>query len=102
MSFYKKYAVVRSSKPDDILEEFASMEAAEKFMIMMQTKGEQVTIVTDEEDTPNEETPDEFVIEGLELDEPSVEFGSDLDQFNEEEGFFDVEVDDDGPDVDFD
>ena len=100
MSLYKKYSVVRSDNKDDVLEEFASMDAAEEFMIMMQSKGEQVTVVTDEEDTP--ETPDEFIIEGLELDEPTVEFGTDLDEFNEDPGLFDVEVDDEDPDVNFD
>ena len=100
MSLFKAYKVVRSDNKKNVLEEFASMEAAEKFMIMMQAKGEQVTVLTDDDEA--EVTPDEFDIEGLEIEEPKVDFGTDMDIFNEDHGLLDTEVDDDAPDVDFD
>ena len=89
MSLHKNFSV-RDSHTDEILEEFGSMEAAEKFMILMQSKGIQVTVKTDEEDVP-EDTPDEYDIEGLDIEEPSVEFGNDLDEFNEDAGLFDTD-----------
>ncbi len=98
MSLFKKYAIVRSNTRE-VLEEFSTLEAAEQFMIMMQQKGEDVMIKTDDEDA-DETTPDNFEIEGLDIETPSVEFGSDLDVFNE--GFGDLEVEDDAPDIDLD
>ena len=98
MSLHKNFSV-RDSHTDEVLEEFGSMEAAEKFMIMMQSKGESVRVITDEDDVPDDETPDEFNIEGLEIDEPTVEFGNDLDEFNEDAGLFDTDKDED---VEFD
>ena len=89
MALHKNYRVVRSSN-DEELEAFASLEAAEKFMIMMQQRGEQVTIKTDEEDEVD--APKTWDIEGLELETPSEDFGSDLDEFNDP-GFFDNEED---------
>ena len=89
MSLHKNFSVV-DSHTNEVLEEFGSMEAAEKFMILMQSKGIQVTVKTDEEDVP-EDTPDEYDIEGLDIEEPSVEFGNDLDEFNEDAGLFDTD-----------
>lgn len=73
---YKKYQVV-NSKTKEVLEEFESMGAAEKFMVIMQSKGVQTTVITDADDL--KETPNEFNIEGLDIVEPEVEFGSELD-----------------------
>jgi hypothetical protein len=97
MSLHKSHRVVRTDNLKDVLEEFASAEAAEQFLIMMQAKGEDVMIVTDDEEADENATPDEFIIEGLELDEPSVEFGSELD---DEFGLFDQ--DDKDGDIEFD
>ena len=81
---YKKYSVVRIPS-EEVLEEFSSMEAAEKFMILMRKKGENVKVLTNKDD---EEDDEGFEIEGLELEEPEVEFGNDLDMFDEEEPGF--------------
>jgi len=88
MGLHKKYSVVESHN-GEVLEEFGSIEAAEKFMILMQSKGIQVTVKTDEDDV--QDTPDEYNIEGLEIEEPSVEFGSDLDEFNDDAELFDTD-----------
>lgn len=93
---FKKYSVVRS-KTKEVMEEFSTLEAAEAFMIMMQAKGESVNMVTKDEDA--DDAPTSYEIDGLELDEPTVEFGSDLDVFGEDYEEPDMEVDDDAPDV---
>ena len=98
MSLHKAFKVVRSDNKENVLEEFASIEAAEKFMILMQSKGESVRVITDEDDVP-EDTPDEYNIEGLEIDEPTVEFGSDLDTFLDED---DLLSEDEDPGITFD
>jgi hypothetical protein len=97
MSLHKSHRVVRADNYKDVLEEFASAEAAEQFLIMMQAKGEDVMIVTDDEEADENATPDEFIIEGLELDEPTVEFGSELD---DEYGLFDKDDTEEG--IEFD
>jgi len=98
---FKKYSVVRG-KDQEVLEEFDSLEIAEKFMIMMQGKGEDVSIKTNDED--GDDAPTEYEIEGLELDiVDENRFGSDLDVFSEDyEEFPDLSVDDDAPEVDID
>ncbi len=88
MSLHKAYKVVRAEN-NDVLEEFATLEAAEEFMILMQGKGEQVRVLTDKEDEV--EAPQTWDIEGLELEEPSVDFGSELDDEFTDPGFFEDE-----------
>jgi hypothetical protein len=96
MSLYKEHKVVRSQS-GEVLEEFSTPQAAEEFMIMMQAKGESVRIVTDKEDADQSEG---FEISGMDIEEPTIDFGSDLDAFNEDSGFIiendndDVEIED--------
>lgn len=85
---YKNYTVARI-KTGEILESFSSMEAAEKFMIMMQSKGENVQIKTDTDDV--DDTNPGFEIGDMQIDEPNIEFGSALDEFNDDRLNFEFE-----------
>lgn len=98
MSLHKEFAVVRADNQDNILEEFSTLGAAEKFLIMMQGKGENVMIKTDDNSI---EEAKSFDIEGLDIETPSADFGSDLGYFDEDQdpGF---EVNDDAPEIDID
>jgi len=98
MALHKNFRVLRS-KTKELLEEFATLESAEKFMILMQSKGEQVVIETLKEDEIENKG---FEIEGLEIDEPSVDFGSELDDmFGTDEPNFNLDGSDSDP-VEFD
>ncbi len=91
MSYHKKFTV-HNSKTDEVLEEFDSMGAAEEFCILMQQKGIQTTVKTKDEDI--QDTPDEFNIEGLDVEEPEVEFGSELDgTFSDDSSIYDWDKD---------
>jgi len=88
MSYFKKYAV-HNSKSNELLEEFDSMAVAEKFCMLMQQKGIQTIVKTDAKDAA-EDTPDEYIIEGLDPVEPEVEFGSELDDtFSDDSTLYD-------------
>lgn len=81
---YKKYSVLRV-KTGEELESFSTEEAAESFMIMMQKRGESVQVKTSEDDV-DKENPG-FEIEGLDIEQPNIEYGSALDEFDETSTF---------------
>ena len=101
MSLFKKYSVQRPG--GDVLGEFNTAEAADTFQLIMAKRGEQCTVVTQDGDAQDELMTDEehvtYDIEGLEPDasDPTPEFGSDLDDYNEDEldGFDRLDVDND-------
>ncbi len=92
---FKLYSIVRASN-SEVLESFNTLESAEKFLIMMKSKGEDVILKTNEDDV--EEDPTTYDIEGLDIIEPKNDFGTDLDQFNEpgalDTGMLDVDSED--------
>ncbi len=77
----KLYSIVRASSKE-VLEEFGTLNAAEQFLIIMKGRGEDVILITDKDATV-EENPG-FDISGLELKDPDVEFGNELDQFDDD------------------
>ena len=95
MALYKRYKVVET-KTGDVLEEFSSEQAAERFMMLLRSKYKKdVHVVTDKADAENEG----FDIEGLEIEEPDPSvFGSELDDiFGEDDPGYDIESGD--PDI---
>jgi hypothetical protein len=95
---HKAHKVVRS-KSGEILEEFATPDAAAEFMEMMQAKGEDVIIKTDDDDRTDkieehDDSPNTFDIDGLDesIIEPEVEFGSDMDDmFSDDDELIELE-----------
>ena len=94
---YKEYKIVRN-KTGEELEAFSTMAAAEQFLIMMSAKGEDIRIVTDKDQAYEADDHPGIEIEGLDIEEPKVEFGSDLDVFNED-SVFQVDEDNNHADV---
>jgi len=86
---YKKYKVVRLPS-GEILEEFTTLSSAEQLVIMLQKKGESVQVLTEKEDVLDKENPG-FTIEGLEIEEPNNDFGSEMDMYDDDATDFEIE-----------
>ena len=82
MSFHKQFSIV-DAKTKEVFEEFNTLPAAEKFLIMIKTRGKDAILQTSDKDIIDDPNPG-FEITGLEIEEPQVEFGSDLDVFDED------------------
>jgi len=76
----KLYSIVRAHS-GEMLEEFSTLSTAEEFLLLMKGKGEDVILKTNQ-DADVEENPG-WDIEGLEIVQPTNDFGNELDQFNE-------------------
>ena len=89
MSLFKKYSVQEPN--GNVLEEFSTHGAAETFQQMLLKQGKQALVVTKDDDAQDElkdDGPATYDIEGLDPVVPDNDFGSDLDDFNEEDNFF--------------
>ena len=93
MSYHKNFSII-NAKTREVYEEFHELDSAEKFLIMLKSKGEDAILNTKDEEITEDITG--YNIEGKELEEPTNDFGSDLDVFNEEPH----RADNDLPDVD--
>ena len=85
---HKNFKIV-DAKTKELIEEFHTLETAEKFLIMLKGRGKDVLMVTDDESI--DENPG-FEITGMEIEEPTVQFGNDLDAFNEDSPIVDNEL----------
>lgn len=76
---FKRYLVVRTTNQNDVLEEFHSEKAAQDLVKMLRERGEDVSMITKDDDIVDD-GPLKFELEEGSVVEPEIqEYGSELD-----------------------